>query len=55
MVSVGVLAAVGMQRLKGRWSAGLDRLGRRAPYVSGVLIALVGAGLAWQGWSAFGR
>ena len=52
MVSVGVIAALGVSHARGRWSGGLDAFARRAPYASGALIAAVGAALAWQAAAA---
>lgn len=55
MVSVGVLAALGVRHVETRWSAGMTRLARRAPYFSALLIALVGLVLAAQAWIALAR
>ncbi|MBS7539597.1 nickel/cobalt efflux transporter [Ancylobacter lacus] len=49
MVSVGVVAALGVRHAGARW-AWFGGLARRAPYVSGVLIALVGVYVGVQGF-----
>ncbi len=49
MVSVGVVAALGVRHAGARWSW-FGGLARRAPYVSGVLIALVGVYVGVQGF-----
>ncbi len=41
LVGVGVAAAWGAERLRGRWQ-GLDALSRRAPYVSSTLVLAIG-------------
>lgn len=51
LVLSGVVAALGARHLAQRWSV-LGRIADRAPYVSGVLILLVGAYVGWQGWLA---
>jgi nickel/cobalt exporter len=48
MVSAGAIAALGVRHASRRF-AGFGTLARRAPYVSGVLILLVGLYLGWQG------
>ena len=48
MVTVGVIAALGMRHAERRWAGGFATLARRAPYASGMLISIVGAVLAWQ-------
>jgi nickel/cobalt exporter len=48
MVSVGAIAALGVRHASRRFAA-FGTLARRAPYVSGVLILLVGLYLGWQG------
>ena len=52
MVSVGVIAALGMRHAEQRWSTGFAVFARRAPYFSGALIGVVGAALALQAWAA---
>lgn len=44
-------AALSVWHVSRRWS-GFGELARKAPYVSGVLIALVGLYVGYQGWSA---
>ncbi|MCD5326269.1 nickel/cobalt efflux transporter [Chromobacterium piscinae] len=50
MVASGVLAALSVKHVAGRWS-GFGEWVRKAPYVSGALIMLVGLYLGWSGWS----
>jgi nickel/cobalt exporter len=50
MVSAGAFAAIGMRHVERRWS-GFGAFAQRAPYVSGVVISLVGLAMLWQGWS----
>ncbi len=52
MVSVGVVAALGLRHLESRWSGSFAALARRAPYASAALIAAVGAALTWQALAA---
>ncbi len=52
MVSVGVVAALGMRHMEKRWSDGFATLARRAPYASAALITVVGAALTWQALGA---
>ena len=49
MVTAGVLAALSVRHVAGRWS-GFAAFARRAPYASGVLIVLVGLYTGFQGW-----
>lgn len=49
MVSAGVLAALSLRHVEKRWS-GFSRFAHRAPYVSAVLIVLVGLYTGWSGW-----
>ena len=49
MVSAGVLAALSVRHVSKRWS-GFSTFARRAPYVSGVLIILVGLYTGFEGW-----
>jgi len=51
LVASGVLAALSLRHMQGRWS-GFGDWARRAPYVSGVLILLLGGYVAWQGGRA---
>lgn len=46
MVSVGVIAALGMRHAEKRFSGSFAAFARRAPYASGVLITIVGVMLA---------
>lgn len=48
MVSVGVVAAVGVRHAEKRFSSSFATFARRAPYASGVLITIVGLILAVQ-------
>ena len=50
LVAVGLVAAVGLRYAKSR-SARLDRFLAAAPYLSGVLIVLVGGLMIYSGWS----
>jgi nickel/cobalt exporter len=49
MVSAGVLAALSIRHVEKHWS-GFSRFAHRAPYVSAVLIILVGLYSGWSGW-----
>ncbi len=51
LVLVGVAAALGLRHAARRWS-GFDALARRAPYVSVVIVALIGFYTAYLGFSA---
>lgn len=51
MVSSGVLAALSVQHVSKRWS-GFGDFARRAPYLSGALIVLVGLYVGYQGLHA---
>lgn len=57
LVASGVVAALGVRHLSrhaaARWQ-GLRHLTENAPYVSSVLITLVGLYVGWQGWHALG-
>ena len=53
MVSSGVLAALSVKHVAGKWS-GFGRFADRAPYFSGVLILMVGLYVGYQGWHALG-
>ena len=48
MVTVGVVAAVGMRHAERRWSGAFATFARRAPYASGGLIMVVGVLLTYQ-------
>ena len=50
MVAAGVLAALSVRHVSKRWT-GFSTVARRAPYISGVLIVLVGAYTGWLGLS----
>lgn len=52
MVTVGVVAAVGMRHAEKRWSSGFAAFARKAPFASGALISIVGVVLAWQAITA---
>jgi nickel/cobalt transporter (NicO) family protein len=54
MVSVGAAAALSVRHVSARWS-GFDAFARRAPYVSGALIVLVGLYTFWIGWSGLAQ
>ena len=54
MVTSGVIAAISVKQVEKRWS-GFGEIVRRAPYVSGGLILLVGLYVAVHGWMAFPR
>lgn len=49
LVTVGVVAAIGVQKATSKWS-GLSNLARRAPYLSGTLISLVGLYMGLHGY-----
>ncbi|PBN44200.1 nickel/cobalt efflux transporter [Sphingobium sp. JS3065] len=49
MVASGVLAALSVKHMAQRWS-GFGEIVRKAPYVSGVIILLVGAYVGISGW-----
>jgi nickel/cobalt transporter (NicO) family protein len=51
MVSAGVLAALSLRHIERRWS-GFSRYAHRAPYVSAMLIVLVGLYTGWLGLQA---
>lgn len=53
MVAAGTVAALGMKQAERRFS-GFGELARKAPYVSGVVILLVGAYVGYRGVSALG-
>ncbi len=48
MVSVGIVAAIGLRQAERRWAGAFAALARRAPYASGALIAAVSLALAAQ-------
>ncbi|AXE28868.1 nickel/cobalt efflux protein RcnA [Chromobacterium phragmitis] len=50
MVASGVLAALSVKHVSRRWSGFGDWV-RKAPYISGALIMLVGLYLGWSGWA----
>ncbi|MBT6276832.1 MAG: nickel/cobalt efflux transporter RcnA [Chromatiales bacterium] len=50
LVLVGVTAAVGLRYARTH-SAWVDRFYHAAPYVSGVLILVIGVYMGWSGWS----
>jgi nickel/cobalt exporter len=48
LTAAGMIAAIGMRHVSGRWS-GVGELAHRVPYLSGVV--MIGLGLyVWQGW-----
>ena len=51
MVSSGVLAALSVKHMSTRWR-GFGDFARRAPYISGALILVVGGFVGYQGVSA---
>ncbi|MDE1997695.1 MAG: nickel/cobalt efflux transporter RcnA [Burkholderiales bacterium] len=51
MVASGVLAALSIKRISKRWS-GFGAVSQRAPYLSGVIMALVGIYMGVQGWQS---
>jgi nickel/cobalt exporter len=51
LVSAGVLAALSMRHIERRWT-GFSAYARQAPYVSAVLIVVVGVYTGWLGWRA---
>ena len=53
MVSVGVIAALSIDRVSKRWS-GFQEFARSAPYLSGALIIVVGLYTGYLGWSGLG-
>lgn len=54
MVASGVLAAISVKHVSRRWS-GFGEFARRAPYISGALILLVGLYVGYHGWVALPR
>lgn len=50
LVTVGVVAAVGVQKATSKWS-GLNDVARRAPYLSGILISAVGVYMGMHGFT----
>ena len=53
MVSSGVLAALSVKHVSKRWS-GFGAISQRAPYLSGVVMLLVGMYMGYQGWHGLG-
>ena len=51
MVASGVTAALATRHIGQRWD-GFEKLARRAPYFSGVLIICVGLYVGYHGWTA---
>lgn len=49
LVTVGAVAALSVRHATTRWS-GFNTLARKAPYVSGILIILVGLYVGYHGW-----
>lgn len=54
LMSVGVVAALGMRHAERRWSEAFGRIARQAPYVSGALILAVGLTVGIHGLSGLG-
>jgi nickel/cobalt exporter len=54
MVASGALAALSVRHVSRRWS-GFGHFARKAPYLSSVLVILVGLYVGWQGWQALPR
>ena len=54
MVASGTLAALSVRHVSKRWQ-GFGGFARKAPYVSGALIVLVGLYVGYQGLAALGR
>ena len=50
MVAVGTAAAMSVHHVRTRWS-GFDALAKRAPYLSGALVILVGLYTGYLGWT----
>lgn len=55
MVTVGVVAAIGVRHAEKRFAGAFSTFARRAPYASGALITVVGLILAWQAVNAILR
>lgn len=53
LVASGVVAALSIKQASKRWS-GFSKLARRAPYLSGMLIAMIGLYVAYHGFVAIG-
>lgn len=54
MVASGVIAAISVRQISKRWS-GFGELVRKAPFLSGGVILLVGLYVAVHGWMALPR
>ena len=54
MVTAGVVAALSVREAARRWS-GFGEIVRKAPYVSGLVILVVGLVIGVQGWLAVAR
>lgn len=54
MVTSGVIAAVSLKHISKRWS-GFGEVVRKAPYVSGAVILLIGTYIGVSGWLALPR
>ena len=52
MVTVGVVAAMGMRQAERRWGGLFQTVARRAPYASAALISVVAIVLLVQAWMA---
>lgn len=48
LVGVGVFAEIGAEKATSRWS-GLNEIARRAPYLSGILIVIIGLYMSIHG------
>ncbi len=51
LVTVGALAALSVRHARSRWTW-FNGIARRAPYVSGLLIIVVGVYIGIHGWTA---
>lgn len=51
MVASGALAALSVRHATKAWS-GFGAFAEKAPYLSSALMLVVGAYIAWEGWSA---
>jgi len=52
LVLSGTVAALGVRHASQRWSGSFDKFARRAPFLSGGLILLVGLYVGYHGWAA---
>ncbi|WP_035604577.1 nickel/cobalt efflux transporter [Haloferula sp. BvORR071] len=54
MVTVGVIAALGVRHAEKKMK-GFNKLMRRAPYASCVVLVLIAAYMAWHGWTGLAK